>query len=248
MKKAKKIVALLLCAVLLIGASVVGTVAYLTSQDEVVNTFTVGQVDIELHETNEETRENGTVGLNLHLLPGIPVDKDPTVTVLKDSEDCYVRVKVTVELPHWTTDAAKAAGWMSEEQEFAEVFGTWATNFAENYLIIDNVRGFNKTNWEVSSPEVDSNAKTVTYILYYKDTAESNIVRKNTDDNTVLEAVFEQVVAPANLTNDQLALLAGMKIKVEAYAIQAEGFEATGIEGEAGYKTAEQNAWMAFDG
>ena len=46
MKNAKKIVALLLCAVLLVGASVMGTLAYMTSQAEVTNTFTVGKVTL----------------------------------------------------------------------------------------------------------------------------------------------------------------------------------------------------------
>lgn len=249
MKKAKKIVALLLCILLLIGASIAGTVAYLTDTKAVTNTFTVGKVAIELHEDGEKTRNDQTVGLDLHLVPNVPVDKKPVVTVLKDSEDCYVRVKVTVDVSDsWTPEAAKAAGWMSENQEFAEAFKIWADRFAENYLITGSEKGFNRTNWKVSDPIVDSTEKTVTYILYYEDTDESNIVPKNTDDNTVLEAVFEQVVAPAELTNDQLALLAGMEIKVEAHAIQAGGFTSTGTEGDPSYMTAEQNAWREFDG
>ena len=43
-KKAKKVVALLLCAVLLVVGSVTGTMAYLTANDTVTNTFTVGKV------------------------------------------------------------------------------------------------------------------------------------------------------------------------------------------------------------
>ena len=230
MKNAKKILALLLCAVLLVGASVAGTLAYLTDKHDVTNTFTVGKVDIKLTENGQEA------GLNLHLVPNVPVDKEPVVTVLKDSEDCYVRVKVTVDVSDsWTPEAAKAAGWMSEGQEFAEAFNNWATRFAENYLITGSEKGFNRTNWEVSGPDVASNAKTVTYILYYKDNAGSKIVPKSTSD-TELPAVFEQVVAPAKLTNDQLALLAGMTIKVEAHAIQAGSFN--------GDATA---AWTAFD-
>ena len=46
MKNAKKVIALLLGAVLLMGVSIVGTVAYLTSQDTVVNTFTAKNVDL----------------------------------------------------------------------------------------------------------------------------------------------------------------------------------------------------------
>ena len=42
MKNAKKVLLLVLCAVLLVGASVAGTVAYLTATDSVENTFTVG--------------------------------------------------------------------------------------------------------------------------------------------------------------------------------------------------------------
>ena len=40
MKKTKKALLLSLCAVMLVTASVLGTMAYLTSTDEVVNTFT----------------------------------------------------------------------------------------------------------------------------------------------------------------------------------------------------------------
>ena len=49
--KKLKVLGLSLCAVLLIAASVLGTLAYLTAQDTVTNTFTVGQVDITLDET-----------------------------------------------------------------------------------------------------------------------------------------------------------------------------------------------------
>ena len=52
MKKTKKALLLSLCAVMLVTASVLGTMAYLTSTDEVVNTFTVGNVAITLDETD----------------------------------------------------------------------------------------------------------------------------------------------------------------------------------------------------
>ncbi len=50
MKKKTKALMLVLCAVLLVTASVLGTMAYLTSTDQVVNTFTVGKVAITLDE------------------------------------------------------------------------------------------------------------------------------------------------------------------------------------------------------
>ena len=87
MKKKTKALMLVLCAVLLVTASVLGTMAYLTSTDEVVNTFTVGQVAITLDEA--KVNPDGTavtpaerVKANAyHLLPGHAYTKDPTVHV-----------------------------------------------------------------------------------------------------------------------------------------------------------------------
>ena len=55
------------------------------STGEVVNTFTVGDVDIELTES-----EN----LDLKLVPGKTITKDPKVTVVAESEHCWVFVKI----------------------------------------------------------------------------------------------------------------------------------------------------------
>lgn len=55
MKTTKKALLLTLCAVLLVAASVLGTMAYLTSTDDVQNTFTVGQVSIKLDEAKANT-------------------------------------------------------------------------------------------------------------------------------------------------------------------------------------------------
>ena len=55
MKTKSKALLLTLCAVLLVAASVLGTMAYLTSRDQVINTFTVGSVAIELNEAKVNT-------------------------------------------------------------------------------------------------------------------------------------------------------------------------------------------------
>ena len=52
MKTARKVLMIALCAVLLVSISVMGTMAYLTSQDTVTNTFTVGKVAINLDEAD----------------------------------------------------------------------------------------------------------------------------------------------------------------------------------------------------
>lgn len=62
------------------------TLAYLMDKtDTITNTFTYGNVDIELAETT---------GTTYKMLPGHVYKKDPTVTVKANSENCWVFVKV----------------------------------------------------------------------------------------------------------------------------------------------------------
>ena len=82
MKTKSKALLLTLCAVLLVAASVLGTMAYLTSTDTVTNTFTVGKVEIKLDETDVTNPNGPRVTANSYkLMPGTTYTKDPTVTV-----------------------------------------------------------------------------------------------------------------------------------------------------------------------
>lgn len=100
MTRMKKWAMIAVCAALLVCVSIGATVAYLTSNSEVINTFTVGNVAITMTETkvNEkgEAVENAArVSANKYkLLPGHTYIKDPTVYVAEGSEDCWVFVKV----------------------------------------------------------------------------------------------------------------------------------------------------------
>ena len=87
---AKKIVTAGLALVMVAGISVAGTLAYLTAQTtEKINTFTVGDISIEL------TEPDWTAGTGSEkILPGDEVPKDPTVTVKANSEACYVYVAI----------------------------------------------------------------------------------------------------------------------------------------------------------
>ena len=90
MKTRSKALLLILCAMLLLIASALGTVAYLTEQETVTNTFSVGQVNITLNEGSE-----GNVDENDHILmPGHTYTKDHTIHVDAVSEDSYIFVKV----------------------------------------------------------------------------------------------------------------------------------------------------------
>lgn len=82
----KKALFIMLSAALIVCATVAGTLAWLTDTTApVVNTFTVGDINIELKETTGETYK---------MVPGIELVKDPTVTVKAGSEACWLFVKV----------------------------------------------------------------------------------------------------------------------------------------------------------
>ena len=127
MKAKTKTKALLmsLCAVLLVAASVLGTMAYLTDSKDVKNTFTVGNVAITMDETDvdDSTPNKERDQANSYkLLPGHTYTKDPIIHVDANSEDCYLFVKVdnqiaAIEANGNTTVAAQMAakGWKAVE-------------------------------------------------------------------------------------------------------------------------------------
>lgn len=103
-----KTVAILLALVLAIGCAVGGTLAWLISKTEpVVNTFTYGDINIDLYEHKYNAGENnlGTEKItkvdNYKIIPGVDLPKDPTVEVKANSEACWLFVKVKEE--NWPT-------------------------------------------------------------------------------------------------------------------------------------------------
>lgn len=82
----KKALFIMLSAALIVCATVAGTLAWLTdTTDPVVNTFTVGDINITLTESKN---------LDLKMVPGRTITKDPKVTVKEGSEACWLFVKV----------------------------------------------------------------------------------------------------------------------------------------------------------
>lgn len=95
-------IALTVCLMLVVMvASIGGTVAWLTAKtDPVVNTFTYGDINIDLYEHNYDASTNslGTSEVknveDYKIIPGVNLPKDPTVKVTKGSEKCWLFVKV----------------------------------------------------------------------------------------------------------------------------------------------------------
>lgn len=87
----KKILAITLCVAMLAIMLVSGTLAYFTDTNAKTNTFTVGNVDIDL--TEPKWDETGSKDAK-DVYPGEPLAKDPTVTN-NGANPCFVRISVT---------------------------------------------------------------------------------------------------------------------------------------------------------
>ncbi len=198
MKTARKALAIALCAILLVGASVMGTLAYLTSTDSVANTFTVGNVKIQLDEAKANADGTLVEGADrvkaneYKLLPGHTYNKDPMVTVLTGSEESYIRMIVTIN----KKVALDAIGINT-----LEVFP-----------------GYDSSKWTLASQKA-GDADTMVYEFRYYTT-----VSTVNAESKALEPLFKQIAVPGTITNEQLATLDSLKINIVAEAIQADGF------------------------
>ena len=220
MKKRTKVLLLLLSAVLLVVASVMGTLAYLTSQKTVTNTFTVGNVQITLDEakvkgygTEYATDHENRVDKNDYfLLPGYTYLKDPTVTVKENSEDCYVRMKVQVN----GISKLKAAFYTSDYYDNNDP----ATGV---FLLQKLVGGWDENVWVSSG--FDSETSTYEFRHVGNGTVDKiGYIPKSSSDN-VLDDLFETITIPGEVDNEHLENLKDVTITVTAEAMQAGGFE-----------------------
>ena len=202
MKTRSKALLLTLCAVLLVTASVLGTMAYLTSQDTVTNTFSVGYVAIKLDEAKANPDGSLVKGAervkanSYKLLPGHTYNKDPMVTVLKGSEDSYIKMTVT----------------FSNASALDAIFAPDGANLTTIF------NGYDSSNWTYKGNTKNAADNTRTYEFWYKEAVAAP------DGNVALDALFDSITVPGSITNEQLKTIEGMTITVNAYAIQADGF------------------------
>ena len=227
MKTKSKALLLTLCAVLLVAASVLGTMAYLTSTAKVENTFTIGKVEIKLDETDVTNPTGPRVTANSYkLMPGTTYTKDPTVTVKAGSEESYVRMKVTFN------NATKIIA-LCTDPEYADSGPTGVENAFPLIRMVKFVE-MNAAKWDGIIPDnmvemedmllmpkyfaYDKTADTLTYIFYYRETVTA------TTADVVLPVLFNSITVPEWVTGEQLKALNDFRITVIAEAIQAGSF------------------------
>lgn len=198
----KKKLMTVLALVLVIAMSVAGTYAYLTSADKVVNTFTVGDVQIKLDEAKANADGSLVQGAarvkanEYKLLPGHTYNKDPMVTVLKGSESSYVKMTVT----------------FSKAAELDAIFAPTGANMTSIF------NGYDRANWIYKGNTENTGDNTRTYEFWYKAPVAAP------DADVALDALFDSITVPGTIKNDQLKTIEDMTITVNAYAIQADGF------------------------
>lgn len=203
MKTQAKVLIAALCAVLLVVGSVMGTLAYLTDRQAVVNTFTVGNVDITVDEAPVTPDgevipgEDRVEGNDYHLIPGQTYTKDPTMTVKKGSEESYVRMMVTINCI----------------SQLRGIFGA-------GFLPHEYIDGKDSNIWVYNST-VENGDNTVTYEFRYYKTVDAF----EATEDIVLEPLFTSFTIPGELTGEQLATIADLEIRVEGHAIQTASFD-----------------------
>ena len=213
----KRYLLAILSVLMTVSVSILGTLAYLTDRDSVVNTFTIGRVDIALDEADVD--EEGKLilddkgnpvervkGNEYHLIPGQTYIKDPTITIKADSEESYIRMMVTVNC-------------------LKELDAIFAPDGAELTVIFG---GYNPAIWIYDGETRDETDNTITYEFRYKTTATGGT------EDVMLESLFESFTIPGTITGEELETIRTLTITVTGHAIQAAGF------------ADEDAAWAAF--
>lgn len=90
-----KVLLTVLAALVLFSTAIGGTMAWIVDRSEpVVNTFTYGDINIDLEETPTPDDDDDPDTNEYEMIPGEDVHKDPKVTVEKDSKASWLFVKL----------------------------------------------------------------------------------------------------------------------------------------------------------
>lgn len=134
----KKIIALCVCIAMLAIALIGGTMAYFTDTDQAENVFTVGNIDIDLH----EYKADGTTPFEEvnNIMPGMTYGKIVNVENT-GKNDAYVRVKIIIPenmIPTWNSDAVGVSG--SGKEWEANVSTEDALNTFGEFVFVRNAK------------------------------------------------------------------------------------------------------------
>lgn len=193
----KKITVAVVALALVLCFAIGGTLAWLkTETTPVVNTFTYGDINIGLSESND---------LDLKMIPGNSIKKDPVVTVKEGSEACWLFVEV-------------------KESENFDAFMTYA--IAEGWTLYD-------TGTTGSNIDTVTNKDYVIYreVTALDKDQEFNVLKDNTV--TVKNTVTKQMLNALDKNEDGSDKTESEKtyptLTFTAYAVQKDGFNTAAL-------------------
>lgn len=206
------------CICVLLCGTVGGTIAWLIAKtDTVTNTFTYGDINIKLEETDSNKDGDNDVNTNTYpMKPGNKITKDPIVYVEANSEDNWLFVKVekeggdvkvlegTVEKTYIFDDFLEykmAEGWV--ELDAVKYPGVYYREVAmsdarQQYDVIDNHTVTVKdtvTKEMLNALDKDANGNAITSTKYPVIKITAYAVQKDNVVNTALSA-WEKVEPP----------------------------------------------------
>ena len=241
----KKIIALAITAAMLAVAAIGMTVAYLTSTDQKVNTFTVGNVDITLNETFDPGSK---------LVPGKDIQK--IVNVTNNKEAAYVRLHIAFPADtfyYGETDGVQEYNNLVHfNQRYASlVEGQW--NWCKTAAGVGGEHpGYpgNGTNYNTYTTNIEGKEYRVFVVTYMTVLGTGDRTQTDAMYNVYLDkyadskdgAIYTAPVVDYR-TAEMTADLSNYKIYIIAEGVQAEGFSdayaalntAFGTPGSTGY-------------
>ena len=234
MKISKRSLFSVIALVLTMSITAFGTVAYMTDSDTVANTFTVGNINIIVDETDVDNSQTGIVTPgtedipardqqnSYELIPGLVHVKDPTITIRSGSEECYVRFRVELSCVNALRDIY--GKYHPDIQVISSVdVLNWLVNLDQNW-------SRERAGWQ------DQTMETAVFEFWYKQAGDTDFTKVNAaGEDVTLPALFTTFTVPLELTAEDLSNLSGLELKVYGDAVQTASFDNASV------------AWEAYD-
>ena len=232
----KKITTIVLLLAFLAIAVTGGTLAYFTDTDDATNTFTAGNVAIDLTEAKVEKDAKGNLIAAANgerndvsgsdsidsiydygkIYPGQTIYKDPTIENT-GSEDAYIAAKIIVNDGNGDIEKLIGTGYNGllgineivkggyvKEHDTMKTYNGLAPVYGDaTYSVYQEVE------------TLTGGDKNYVFYIFVEDPQE-------TGDKVTL---FDTIKIPSTWDNEEMAEMKELKIKVEAYATQAYGFD-----------------------
>ena len=200
----KKLTLVVTCIVLVAAMVIGGTLAYFTDSKTATNTFTMGNVNIKLDETDIKNPAGDRVTSNAYdVYPGEVVTKDPIVHNT-GKNGAYIRA--TVNVYNWMNLVA------AYYPDFKETFPNDGYKAALNLLVGELGEGWSVVD-VVAGDTFTIGQFDAKFVLKY-----DGVLAAGADTT----AMFQTVTIPAGIDNANASSF--QSVKVVAQAIQADGF------------------------